>query len=1123
MANRAIIMELDKQVDTSLSLNSTGVRQQPVPNPCIDTNENVATTKCNHFSIRGYVSEVRKRDPKLCYPFPLNESIDPANELPPMTIPESRWWRCSGCVPEAKNYDDCLPKDTRGVAKEEAQKGADVNNASNTNLLLGLSIKVDNSAAGVRIPEAFGSTDSDYNKNNTPVVSNTLSDRKGKGKAHVTYDEIPPFSGCENGFVTFCSNQKTFQQTTGQIEINQRATDNEVVRARSNDNRIAVGLHKESATGRTEVGSSKGYSGGDPQTSTQHRLSQSPTNGLVARVAGNVSGSCSRSQGLVTLPDLNECSGEPSDDELRNEATVTGNYIILCEDEDDYLGTERRKMPKSRLMSELLSLKETQYPGKGKKKMISSTSYQDENVKRKRVEIVISDSEYESDSSDVSDEKMSGSSGKRRYKSKDSLVEMEKKKMKIDNGASSSSFSPQKITKPKSSQERGKLAEVLPQRVDHFAHLSEPGNMVKRKRGTTAKDFGATQKNGEVAEQNSIDNVGKPSGNAGHVQSNNLNKENNQPLLQKINLYPSASQVPKEKESRHCEETCGVTLSRNSAVGAPFTTNQSDPERRVDYPTTSSSEKTTRTPETYRCRPPAQDITVQVSNSVPNQKEQTKEVRGRIHDIDINSIPTDDKPNEVGPGEDNLMEIAELMVKIRHERQQLNDPIDNNHVSSEPPRPLPGTNVRQYETPESYGQPIQIFRSSPSLNVQMPPSTMVNGNSSQYSHYNGENVGVRGLPRENNQNPASSRFVYPNQDVEHINPYSARRLPSNFVQAWSTQQGLTQPSSVWPSPGMPSRMPLGITNPRQMISPRSNINLNDGRFRHQNSRTFLNFENPESSSRPSTGVDVNNEAIPAMHLLNTLMQNAATVQNTELSLGPQRLVPPSSSRFPFSNNNNSRNFAVQDNSSHPCYPSTLPTASPCPSSSHNDNGMMGRNNGSSNGFMGPIPLTLGGQRNMESSRFAPPPPSRNPRPPRQVRRPMAPPLDKGKGIASTSTPTSVNNSLQVVKESLNLQSEKPISPPAPLDKGKGIASNSNPTSVNNPLQVVKESLNLQCEKPVTPPESEEITCQLNQNPSEFNDLKLLAKYMNGPGDLRPRKTSRGNDTPRPKGNYKRQD
>ncbi|XP_074310982.1 uncharacterized protein LOC141646891 [Silene latifolia] len=979
MANNSIIMELDKQVDTSLALSSTRLHQETVPNPRVDVNEDVAAkTKCKHFSIRGYVSEVRKRDPKLCYPFPLNESIDPAKELPPMTIPESRWWRCSGCVPEAKNYDILrLPRDSSGTAKEEAQKEANVN-ASNNDLRLGLSSKVDNNTpARVRIPEAaFTSTDSDYNKNNTPVVSNTLSDRKGKGKAHVTYDEIPPFSGRENnGFLTISSDQKTFQQTTLQIEINQRPTDNEAV------------------VRQTEVGSSNEYSRGDPQTSTQHLFTESATNGLVARLAGNGSGSSSRSRGPVNLPDLNECSDEPSDELHNNEATVTGNnYIILSEDDEDYLGTERRKRPKSRLMSELLSLKETEYPGKGKKKMISSSSSQSENVKRKRIEVVISDSEDESVySSDVSNEKMSSFSQKRRYKSKDSLVEVRNKKMKME-----------KITKPKLSPEKGKSSaeDDFPQRVDCFAHLSEGNKVSRRKRGSgvvlarnMAKECGTTLKDGNP-EKNSTENVGQ-------FLSNYPNQENNnqQSLQKKDSLY---SPLPP------------------SAVDASITGKQSDTERRTDYPTTSSTD---------RCRLPAQHLPIQVSNSVPKQKEQTKEVRGRVHDIDINSIPTDDKPNELGPGDDNLMEIAELMVKIRHERQNI--PVDNRVSSGPPPPPPPpisGTNVRQY------GQPMQIFGSSPLLNLQQKPpsgpSTTVNGNSSHYPNF----IGVRGAPREN---PVSSRF--------EIHAYSASsRLPASIVQAvdshqkfqaWSPQQGLPQPSSVWPPPGMPSRMPMGITNPRQMISPRSNIHtLNDSRFRHQNSRTFLNFENPESSSSrsPPSGVDVN-EAIPAMHLL-SLMQNAATVQNTELSLGPQRLVAPSSSRFPFSKN-----------SRHPCYPSTLPTASPFPSS-------LGKNSGS-NGFMDPIPLTLGGQRNMESARFTSPP-SRSPRPPRrQARRPMAPPLDKGKG---------------------------------------------------NPLQVVKESLNLQCEKPVSPPEPEKINCQLNQNPSEFNDLKLVAKYMNGPEDLRPK-------------------
>ncbi|XP_054788841.1 protein EMBRYONIC FLOWER 1 isoform X2 [Prosopis cineraria] len=61
--------------------------------------------KCDHhFSIRGYVSEIRKKDWKLCWPFPLQgnhgESEDQQCLLPPLDVPKFRWRCCQTCQQE---------------------------------------------------------------------------------------------------------------------------------------------------------------------------------------------------------------------------------------------------------------------------------------------------------------------------------------------------------------------------------------------------------------------------------------------------------------------------------------------------------------------------------------------------------------------------------------------------------------------------------------------------------------------------------------------------------------------------------------------------------------------------------------------------------------------------------------------------------------------------------------------------------------------------------------------------------------------------------------------------------------------------------------------------------------
>ncbi|KAI5403302.1 hypothetical protein KIW84_050752 [Lathyrus oleraceus] len=45
--------------------------------------------KCEHFSIREYVSEVRKKDWKLCWPFPIDES-EKQPSFPPLDVPKHR-------------------------------------------------------------------------------------------------------------------------------------------------------------------------------------------------------------------------------------------------------------------------------------------------------------------------------------------------------------------------------------------------------------------------------------------------------------------------------------------------------------------------------------------------------------------------------------------------------------------------------------------------------------------------------------------------------------------------------------------------------------------------------------------------------------------------------------------------------------------------------------------------------------------------------------------------------------------------------------------------------------------------------------------------------------------------
>ncbi|XP_022750179.1 protein EMBRYONIC FLOWER 1-like isoform X2 [Durio zibethinus] len=71
----------------------------------INANDDIDTGKCEHFSIRGYASEMRNKDWKKCWPFALdigdqNISEEQNCKLPPLLVPKFRWWCCQNCQQE---------------------------------------------------------------------------------------------------------------------------------------------------------------------------------------------------------------------------------------------------------------------------------------------------------------------------------------------------------------------------------------------------------------------------------------------------------------------------------------------------------------------------------------------------------------------------------------------------------------------------------------------------------------------------------------------------------------------------------------------------------------------------------------------------------------------------------------------------------------------------------------------------------------------------------------------------------------------------------------------------------------------------------------------------------------
>lgn len=94
-----------------------------------DVNGKSCVEKCGHFSIRGYVSGIRTKNWKLCWPFALgDEDITSEKQkslLPPLDAPKFRWWACQSCMQKfsstgtAKDYgtgfNSCIASNSGGI------------------------------------------------------------------------------------------------------------------------------------------------------------------------------------------------------------------------------------------------------------------------------------------------------------------------------------------------------------------------------------------------------------------------------------------------------------------------------------------------------------------------------------------------------------------------------------------------------------------------------------------------------------------------------------------------------------------------------------------------------------------------------------------------------------------------------------------------------------------------------------------------------------------------------------------------------------------------------------------------------------------------------------------------
>ncbi|KAI6681550.1 hypothetical protein NL676_035431 [Syzygium grande] len=77
----------------------------PIESICIDLSSAINSNyigMCERFSIREYVSEMSRKDERICWPFTSNGNINAIKEqackLPPLPLQNSRLWRCLNCL-----------------------------------------------------------------------------------------------------------------------------------------------------------------------------------------------------------------------------------------------------------------------------------------------------------------------------------------------------------------------------------------------------------------------------------------------------------------------------------------------------------------------------------------------------------------------------------------------------------------------------------------------------------------------------------------------------------------------------------------------------------------------------------------------------------------------------------------------------------------------------------------------------------------------------------------------------------------------------------------------------------------------------------------------------------------
>ncbi|GMH10807.1 hypothetical protein Nepgr_012648 [Nepenthes gracilis] len=633
---------------------------------------NKTAESCNHFSIRGYVAEARMWDRKKCFPFAsdddYNDSMEKSYELPPLDVPKFRWWQCNGCL-----HGSGSERTTPNLFKQP-------NGCNNGGKCINTySQKLAEAACPVLLPKDDGQT-SKLNireEENHEVLSGL--------------ENVPP----------------TSDVIEVDVVVRDRHTDNSAVSSKLKCNANCDNGHLL----ETHLFGRK-----DPDDCQQRDL---PAVELAA-VVGDA-GHATEGR-LIRLPDLNECDGITPEHE---EIIVVNNP---CDDEeDDFNGARCWKIRKTRLLSELLGLKEygnaehigkdvashVDFPDRStpkdllsvvegealitengshrlthwkKRKILNDEGFRplaiiDSSNGNKKI-VSVSGTEDNSYAEIVSRAMPKGSCCKHTL---DRNRGVEKKSSKCKEDECGDSLASRQKATLKGNKEKAGAASVnesidpfdgshlMKQQTDRSTFVSSlkkkqvPHNLKEQTPSIPLKNFklgdcSTARKDAEIQPFGNA-SAGRlthnPSLFAG-TDSTHLSPIQDRFCLRSVEQEPILVDV--------CVVTKGVENKNSGDSSTPFTAAVAGKERSICQKSNSKGKQKLIPEVIGGSLPLVEHSVVQVSMGM-HKKGATTEVHGHMRDIDINTIPVDDKVLEQRASDDIPMDIVELMAKHQHERR----------------------------------------------------------------------------------------------------------------------------------------------------------------------------------------------------------------------------------------------------------------------------------------------------------------------------------------------------------------------------------------------------------------------------------------------------------------------